>query len=123
MGYDELNRDADDAEYGERFGLSFQVPISGEYDEQDTRLGMNTYSISDHKGRTTYGGVLSWSADGGDSVLTIRFSQSVADTLEIPESLRFHLPLDKFAEVVRGFRCILAGEKRDVDLPTESGRS
>jgi hypothetical protein len=70
MDHDEVNRDAVDAhvrvvgaaaveladvevfclamatdEDGERFGLSFEVPISGDYDEQDWRLGMNTYSI------------------------------------------------------------------------------
>jgi hypothetical protein len=144
MDHDEMNRDAVDAdvrvvgaaaveladvevfclamatdEHGERFGLSFQVPISGDYDEQDRRLGMNTYSIGDHLGRTVYGGILSWSADARESVLTIEFSQSVAETLDMPMSLRFHLPPKKFAEVIRGFRRILAGEKRGVELPTE----
>jgi Immunity protein 10 len=106
-------------ENGERFGLSFQVPISGDYDEQDQRLGMNTYSISDHMGRTLYGGILAWSADATESVLTIEFSPSVADTLDMPMSLRFHVPPKKFREIVSGFRRILAGEKRGIEMPME----
>ena len=106
-------------EHGERFGLSFQVPNNGDYDEQDRRLGMNTYSIGDHLGRTVYGGILAWSADIRESVLTVEFSQSVAETLDMPTNLRFHLPPAKFREIIRGFRRILAGEKRGMELPAE----
>lgn len=106
-------------EYGQKFGLSFQVPISGEYDEQDERLEMNTYSISDHVGRTEYGGVLAWSADAGQSVLAIEFSQALAESLDMPANVRFHLPPDKFDQMIAGFRRIIAGEKRGINLPVE----
>jgi hypothetical protein len=91
-------------EYGEEFGLSFQVPLDGEYDDQDRRLGMDTYSISDNVGRTVYGGILDWSADSAASVLTVTFAQSVVEVLEVAANLRFHLPPGKFDEIVGGFR-------------------
>lgn len=103
-------------EDGEQFGLSFQVPIDGEYDEQDRRLGMNTYSISDHMGRTVYGGILAWSIDDTASVLSIEFSQRVAGVLDIPTELRFHLPPKKFHEIVTGFRRIIAGDQQGTEF-------
>jgi hypothetical protein len=106
-------------EHGEQFGLSFQVPIDGEYDDQDRRLGMDTYSISDHLGRTAYGGIVAWSAQDVASALTVEFSPAVASTLEIPLILRFHLPPDKFHEITAGFRRILAGH-REPDHGQES---
>ena len=94
-------------EYGEQFGLSFQVPLSGEYDEQDRRLGMDTYAISDHLGNTVYGGVLGVVADPGASVLTMTFSTEVAEEMEMPATMRLHLPPEKFGEVVEGLRRVL----------------
>jgi hypothetical protein len=80
---------------------------------------MNTYCISDHLGRTVYGGILAWSADSTSSVLTVEFSEEVSGTLEMPTTLAFHLPSDKVQEIVRGFRRILAGEQRGIYPPEE----
>ncbi|BCJ56346.1 hypothetical protein Asp14428_78210 [Actinoplanes sp. NBRC 14428] len=110
-------------EHGEKFGLSFQVPLSGEYDDQERRLEMNTYSISDNLGRTAYGGILAWAADPAASVLTITFSQSVVSVLDVEETLRFHLPSDKFDEVVEGFRRVLAGDEQGFLQPEPNRES
>lgn len=104
-------------QYGEQFGLSFEVPISGEYDEQDRRLGMDTYSISDQLGRTIYGGILAIEADAGTSVLTLHLSEEATNTLHIPGTLRFHLPSLKFNEVVGGFRRVLAADELGRSIP------
>lgn len=109
-------------EYGEKFGLSFQVPLSGEYDDQDRHLEMNTYSISDNLGRTIYGGILAWSANATTSVLTVTFAQSVIDDLNVAAALRFHLPLEKFDEIVEGFRRVLAADERGFQIQAETDR-
>jgi hypothetical protein len=55
-------------------------------------------------GRTIYGGILDWSADSATSVLTVTFAQSVVEVLNVATILRFHLPPEKFDEIVDGFR-------------------
>ncbi|WP_213009453.1 Imm10 family immunity protein [Paractinoplanes toevensis] len=104
-------------EYGEQFGLTFQVPLSGEYDEQDRRLGMDTYSISNHLGRSIYGGIIAIAADPGASVLTMTFSTEATEELDIPATLRFHLANGKFDQVVEGLRRVLAEDGLRGSLP------
>ena len=104
-------------EYGEQFGLSFQVPLSGEYDEQDRRLGMDTYSISDHLGRSVYGGIIAIAADPGASVLTVTFSTEATEELDIPATLRFHLANGSFDQVVEGLRRVFAEDGLRGSLP------
>jgi hypothetical protein len=66
-----------------------------------------------------HSGIRAWSENVRDSVLTIDFSESLCESLEIPTSLRFHLPPQKFDEIVSGFRRIVAAEQRDIDGPIE----
>ncbi|WJK40038.1 Imm10 family immunity protein [Solwaraspora sp. WMMA2056] len=106
--------------HGEKFGLSFQVPLSGRHDDQDRRLEMDTYSISDNLGRTVYGGISSWSSDAAKSVLSLTFSAAVVDALNVRSNLNFHLPPDKFDEIVEGFRRLFAADEWGRRLQAES---
>jgi hypothetical protein len=97
--------------YGEQFGLTFQVPIDGEYEDQDRRLAQNTYSISDHLGRTIYGGIVAWSADTASSSLTIEFSAKASRILDVPSVIVFHLPSGKFDEINSGIQRVFAADE------------
>jgi hypothetical protein len=55
--------------------------------------------------------------DAAASVLTMNFAPSVTGTLDIPATLRFHVPAGKFDEILGGFRRVLAGDERSADLP------
>ncbi|WP_168220813.1 Imm10 family immunity protein [Streptomyces sp. RFCAC02] len=77
-------------------------------DEQDVRLGMDTYCTITEEGATAYGGVAG--ATLRDSVLRLRFTPATADELELTEpslSLRLRVPGERITELGRALRRVL----------------
>jgi hypothetical protein len=60
-----------------------------DYDEQDRRLGQDTYCICDEAANVHYGGVVAWSLAGG--MLRIELDPVAA---EVFGDARFELPLE-----------------------------
>ncbi len=86
--------------------LLFAVSIGGA-DEQDRRLGQDTYSISNEDGVTVYGCVTSCVLEG--RMLTLRFSPDAQSTLGMDETCRFPLLVDEdsIATLVDGLERVL----------------
>lgn len=76
---------------GSGFALVFQR-TDYEPDEQDIRLGMDTYCLTTGDGRTHYGGLLAADLDGGR--LTLRLSRDAAETIGITEVTTVRLDVD-----------------------------
>jgi hypothetical protein len=62
------------------------------FDEQERRLGLDTYSLSTQTGATIHGGVVSYSLD--DSILTMRLEPRARDTLGVPSEFSIRLEAD-----------------------------
>jgi hypothetical protein len=73
-------------------GRSLIVQRSGHFDEQDAATGMDTYSVSNEMGATTYGGVLDHQLH--EDSLSLRLDPRAADVLGLPSELRLRLQVD-----------------------------
>lgn len=93
-------------------GPVLQIQRSLTHDDQDRRLGFDTYCLSDERGASIYGGVLSYSLEG--STLTMRVNQKTRDVLGIPEE--FAIQLDTDDATVESVREALAWILQDVPL-------
>jgi hypothetical protein len=91
---------------GSGFRLEFQRATV--FDEQDHRLGMDTYCISTSEGPTHYGGVIGIHIDGGD--VDIDLDAVAADRLHLPERFRLCLDVPEVdkAAFIAGLKRVLA---------------
>jgi hypothetical protein len=76
---------------GSGFALMFQR-ADHEPDDQDVRLGMDTYCLTTGDGRTHYGGLLAAELDGDQ--LTLRLSADAAEIIGITEVTTVRLNVD-----------------------------
>jgi hypothetical protein len=92
--YEDLNAEAvaisESIEEGDYMVLTFQRGLS--YDDQDRNLGMDTYCVSDERGATSYGCVVSWVI--ADHVLHLVLTARGAASLGVPEHLTLPLELE-----------------------------
>lgn len=75
---------------GSGFGLEFQLASS--FDDQDRRLGMDTYCVCTSEGATHYGGVLSLAVNA--DLIDLRLDPAAAAGLGVPERIRLCLLTD-----------------------------
>ncbi|MCP3784119.1 Imm10 family immunity protein [Micromonospora sp. A3M-1-15] len=104
---------------GSGFALMFQR-TDYEPDEQDIRLGMDTYCLTTGDGRTHYGGLLAAELDDGQ--LTLRLSPDAAGTIGIAEITTVRLDVD--AASLSAFRDglpLVVNWGRSHDIPTLRG--
>ena len=69
------------AERDDGSGARIELQRALEFDEQDIRLGMDTYSIGTESGATCYGGIESHALGGGE--LIIELDRKASETLGI----------------------------------------
>jgi len=91
-------------------GPVLQIQRSLTHDEQDRKLGFDTHCLSDERGASVYGGVLSYSVDG--PTLKMRVNQETRDALGIPEE--FAIQLDTDDATIESVREALAWILQDV---------
>jgi Immunity protein 10 len=99
---------------GDGFWLSLQASLSP-YDEQDRRLGMDTYCLTTSDGSTAYGGIAGFAF--GDGWMDLELDAEAADDLGLPRSLRIALeiPQADIDSVRIGFAAIMARTARRGD--------
>ncbi len=87
--------------------------------EQDIALGLETYSISNELGATTYGGA---TYELSATTLTIRFTGNAARDLDLPRTLVLDLLVGReaIAELAAGLRVIFdqSASETACDVPT-----
>ena len=67
--------------------VDFQLALDPS--EQDTRLGMDTYCVATHEGRTHYGGIER--VEAGSDYVDVLFGAEAAAKLDLPPLLRIDL--------------------------------
>lgn len=91
---------------GDGTGFAFIVMRSAdEPDEDDVRMGWDSYCLTTAEGLTFYGGLESVALD--DRRLLLRLSTEAADTLELDQDVEVELQVD--ADERRHFRELLPG--------------
>ncbi|KAA2263820.1 hypothetical protein F0L68_09115 [Solihabitans fulvus] len=74
---------------GDGWGIVIQA-TRGEFTEQDRRLGMDTYSVSNEHGASVYGGVRACAVDG--DVLRLALTRDAAEQLGVEQDVEIQLP-------------------------------
>jgi hypothetical protein len=85
-----------------------------EPDDQDVRLGQDTYSLVDGEGRTHYGGVIE--ACAAAQLLSLRLSPQAADVLDLGDmalELQLDLASQAISELREGLRRVLTYGRAD----------
>jgi len=75
---------------GSGFGLEFQ--LARWFDDQDRRLGMDTYCVCTSEGATHYGGLLSLTVNG--DLVELDLEPAAAAVLGVPQRIGLHLLVD-----------------------------
>lgn len=81
-------------EYGEHFALAFEIGLN-EPDDQDRRLKLDAYCITDHMGLCVYEGVKRWSSDSDALQILVQLTGEAAGVLGIPVQVRLQLAVDR----------------------------
>jgi hypothetical protein len=103
------------AEDDQGVGEHVEFQGSDEFDEQDVRLGMDTYCMVVHPWNAcAYGGVLWWGLR--DRVLEVRLDDTTSATLEVDGGIRLDLhdlSADEVEKLEKGVARVLADVPRD----------
>lgn len=93
---------------GEGRGIDFQRPLH--FDDQDRRLGQDTYCVTLPSGPTVYGGLNA--AEVQHSVLHLTLTDEAARDLGLTRDvfLRLEVSPEEFAAVIDGLRTVLGPE-------------
>jgi hypothetical protein len=86
------------AEHQDGSGLSVVLQRSSEFDEQDLRLGMDTYSISTETGATASNALAGWEVV--DRRIVLSFDLRSADALGLGNELRIDVPPNDVPAVI-----------------------
>jgi hypothetical protein len=91
-----------------REALTFQMPLSGRFDDQEVQLKQDTYCIATADGACIYGGLRKCVLKG--SRLDLKLAKRAARALGLPEELLLELrdTQAKLASVTEGLRRILS---------------
>lgn len=77
-------------------GRRLEIQRGRSFDEQDRQLGMDTYSLSNERGATVYGGVASWELTAG--TLVIILEEKAATVLEVGGGFVIHVDANEEME-------------------------
>ncbi len=94
------------AEHPDGSGARLEIQRASSFDDQDRRLGMDTYCLVIGSGATHYGGVVHWLVDESD-VLRIALDASAAEALDGP-AIEVALRRDDVEVVMDAMPIILA---------------
>jgi hypothetical protein len=103
---------AEDEDGGGR-NLIFQLAYT--YDEQDVRLGQDTYCITDEVAAVVYGGVTACVLDGRQ--LYLHFTPEAAEELDLPKECRLRLEVDQqsLEQLRHGLRKVFTDQRESPD--------
>lgn len=76
------------AERRDGSGCRLEIQRALSFDEQDRKLGQDTYSLSTERGGTFYGGIASWTLTG--DTLVIVLEKKAAQVLEVDGGFVIH---------------------------------
>lgn len=74
-------------------GVRLEIQRALTFDEQDKKLGQDTYCLSTERGATHYGGIASWHISG--NVLEVVLDKKAAKALGIADGFVVELPPDE----------------------------
>jgi Immunity protein 10 len=102
-------------------GRALLSQLALRFDEQDRRLGQDTYCVCDEAGAAAYGGVTRCVLAGDE--LVVHFTAAAAATLDLAGECRFPLRVDPAAvEALRtGLRRVLTGGRAGRGAPRQLG--
>jgi hypothetical protein len=93
------------AEDGDGSGLRLEIQKALSFDEQDRRLGLDTYCLCTEAGATYYGGVTSWTLTEGS--LELRLDEKAAEVLGVEGGFVVNFAPERLPAIKEGVERIL----------------